>query len=55
VPFFTTHTLAKKGPIGTNYLLVKGDTAAIILAGVKIVQKSKNRSNENKTQPAMFR
>jgi hypothetical protein len=33
---------------------IKGDTAAIIFAGVKIVQKSKNWSNENKTEPAIF-
>jgi hypothetical protein len=29
-----------------------GDTAASIFHGVKIVQKSKQRSNENKTEPA---
>jgi hypothetical protein len=29
---------------------LKGDTAAIILDGVKIVQKSKQRSIENKTE-----
>jgi hypothetical protein len=29
---------------------LKGDTAAIILYGVKIVQKSKQRSIENKTE-----
>jgi hypothetical protein len=30
--------------------ILKGDTAAIILDGVKIVQKSKQMSIENKTE-----
>jgi hypothetical protein len=34
----------------TVHHMVKGDTAAIILDAVKIVQKSKQRSIENKTE-----
>jgi hypothetical protein len=35
-------------------VILKGDTAAIILDGVKIVQKSKQQSIENKTEQHNF-
>jgi hypothetical protein len=40
---------ARASPNGWQGVL-KGDTAAIILDGIKIVQKSKQRSIENKTE-----